>query len=278
MLDFQRDVSSNGVRLRVAECGQGEPVILLHGLFFDNSTWTSVSRNLSRSFRVIAPDLPGFGESEKPTVGRFKYDISAFSEAVVDLYAGLDLGRAALVGHGLGGAIALTLAASHPELVSRLVLVDALCHSAPLELRQRIARVPVIGNLVFKQLVGRSAFKTLFSERILASETRIERARIDAYYTAFNSPAARGSALAALRGTADTHSLTASTRRVKAPTLVVWGRHDSVYPAAYGQRLAKEITDAGFELMDAGHAPQEEAPDELASIIGRFLRDERRAA
>jgi pimeloyl-ACP methyl ester carboxylesterase len=135
-----------------------------------------------------------------------------------------------------------------------------------------------LGGLVFKQLVGRSAFKTLFTESILASQTRIGRARIDAYYSAFNSPAARGSALAALRGTADTHSLTASTRRVKAPTLVVWGRHDNVYPAAYGQRLARQITDAGFELMDAGHAPQEESPDELAAILGRFLKDQRRAA
>jgi pimeloyl-ACP methyl ester carboxylesterase len=72
--------------------------------------------------------------------------------------------------------------------------------------------------------------------------------------------------------------LTASTGRIKTPTLVVWGRHDGVYPAAYGQRLAREIPDAGFELMDTGHVPQEEAPEELAAIVGRFLKDRRRAA
>ena len=138
--------------------------------------------------------------------------------------------------------------------------------------------VPFLGGLVFKQLVGRSSFRTLIRDSVLPSRARIEGNRLDAYYSAFNTPAGRGSALEALRGTADTNSLTASTRRIQAPTLVIWGRHDSVYPAGYGHRLAREIPGAGFELMDAGHAPQEELPKELAAIVGRFLRNERNAA
>jgi pimeloyl-ACP methyl ester carboxylesterase len=275
---LRRDVTGKGVRLRVAECGQGEPVILLHGLFFDCTTWNPVSTDLCRDFRVIAPDLPGFGESEKPPRHRFKYNIATFAEAIADVYGALELGRASLVGHGLGGAVALTLAASHPELVSRLVLVDSLCHQAPIDMRQRIARIPFLGGLVFKQLVGRNAFRTLLTDSLVPSRSRIPAGRIDAYYEAFNTPAARGSALEALRGTADTNSLTANTRRIQAPTLVVWGRHDDVYPAGYGRRLAREIAGAGFELMDAGHAPQEELPAELAAIVGRFLRNERNAA
>ena len=275
---LRRDVTGKGVRLRVAECGHGEPVILLHGLFFDCTTWNRVGRGLCDSFRVIAPDLPGFGESEKPPKHRFKYSIPTFAEAIADLYGALDLGRASLVGHGLGGAVALTLAASHPELVSRLVLVDSLYHRAPLDFRQRIAMVPFLGGLVFKQLVGRSGFRTLIRDSLVPSRARIQQQRIDAYYEAFNTPAARGSALEALRGTADTHLLTASTRRIQAPTLVVWGRHDNVYPAGYGHRLARDIRGAGFELMDAGHAPQEEQPEQLASIVGRFLRNQRNAA
>lgn len=275
---IQRDVTGKGVRLRVAECGQGDPVILLHGLFFDCTTWNRVGRELSDSFRIIAPDLPGFGESEKPTRNRFPYSIAGFAESIADLYGALDLGRASLVGHGLGGAVALTLAATHPELVSRLVLVDSLCHRAPRDFPQRIAMVPLLGGLVFKQLVGKNTFRSLIRDSVVPSRARIQQQRVDAYYAAFNTPAARGSALEALRGTADTHSLTASTRRIQAPTLVVWGRHDNVYPAGYGHRLAREISGAGFELMDAGHAPQEEHPDELASIVGRFLRNERSAA
>jgi pimeloyl-ACP methyl ester carboxylesterase len=112
---------------------------------------------------------------------------------------------------------------------------------------------------------------------MLPSRARIDASRLDAYYAAFNTPAARGSALEALRGTADTDSLTASTRRIQAPTLVVWGRHDTAYPAGYGHRLAREIAGAGFELMDTGHAPHEERPDELSEIVGRFLRNKRNA-
>ncbi len=275
---LRRDVTGKGVRLRVVESGQGEPVILLHGLFFDCTTWNQVGSGLSHDFRVIAPDLPGFGESEKPPPHRFKYSIPTFAEAVADLYGALELGRASLVGHGVGGAVALTLAATHPELVSRLVLVDSLCHRAPIDFPQRVAMVPFLGGLVFKQLVGKNAFRSLIRDSMVPSRARIQQHRIDAYYQAFNTPAGRGSALEALRGTLDTHSLTASTRLIQAPTLVVWGRHDHVYPAGYGHRLAREIAGAGFELMDAGHAPQEEQPDELAGILGRFLRNERSAA
>lgn len=275
---LRRDVTGKGVRLRVVECGQGEPVILLHGLFFDCTTWTRVGDGLQSAFRVIAPDLPGFGESEKPPRHRFKYDIPTFAEAIADLYGALELGRASLVGHGLGGAVALTLAAAHPELVSRLVLVNSLCHRVPADYRQRIAMVPFLGGLVIKQLVGKNGFRSLIRDSLLPSRARIPDSRIDAYYQAFNTPAARGSALEVLRASMDTHSLTASTRRIQAPTLVVWGRHDNVYPASYGQRLARDIDGAGFELMDAGHAPQEEQPDELATIVGRFLRNQRSAA
>ena len=101
--------------------GNGPPVVLLHGLFVDHRIWDGVTAALAEEFRVVAPDLPGFGESEKPGPSRFDYGVDAFAEAIADLYAGLEIGRAALVGHGLGAAIALTVAARHPELVSHLV-------------------------------------------------------------------------------------------------------------------------------------------------------------
>ncbi|HEX7670081.1 MAG TPA: alpha/beta fold hydrolase, partial [Polyangiaceae bacterium] len=119
MAATHRDVKANGVRLRVALSGDGSPVVMLHGLFMDHRTWDGVSGALAPMFRVVAPDFPGFGDSEKPSPSRFSYDVSAFAEVVADLYAGLDLGRAAVVGHDLGGAVAITLAARHPELVSR---------------------------------------------------------------------------------------------------------------------------------------------------------------
>jgi len=201
--------------------------------------------------------------------------VSAFTEAVADLYAGLELGRSAVVGHALGGAVALSLAARHPELVSRLVLVDALCYPATRHLRRRALVAPLVGDVLFKQLLGSTAFRAVIRRYVLSPHAALSSERLDRYYAAFNSPAARGSALATLRATTDTRALVAQTGRVQAPTLIVWGRRDRIYPAGFGQRMSREIRGAGFELLDAGHAPQEEQPDTLAEIIYNFLHDGR---
>ncbi len=270
-----RDVTASGVRLRVAEHGEGPPVLFVHGIFFDHTTWSGVARALGEEFHAVALDLPGFGESEKPPPARFPYGVDAFTEAVADLYAGLGLGRVPVVGHGLGGAVALTLAARHPELVSQLVLVDTLCYETTRGLERQLALLPFLGSFVFRQLWGRTAFRKFFRDRLLSSTAAVPMDRINYYYDQFNTPAARGSALATLRATADSRSVVAQTGRVTTPTLVVWGRHDKVFPAGFGQRLAREINGCGFELLDAGHSPQEEQPEVLARIVGAFLRDER---
>ncbi|HEY0467868.1 MAG TPA: alpha/beta fold hydrolase, partial [Polyangiaceae bacterium] len=79
---LHRDVTASGIRLRVAEAGVGTPVILIHGLFVDHTSWDLVMLELAETFRVIAPDLPGFGSSEKPPPSRFPYGIEAFAEAI----------------------------------------------------------------------------------------------------------------------------------------------------------------------------------------------------
>ena len=272
-----RDVTASGVRLRVAEAGTGSPVILIHGLFVDHTCWDLVMPPLAEAFHVIAPDLPGFGASEKPPPSRFPYGIDAFAEAIADLYAGLELGPAAVVGHALGGAVALTLAARHPELVAKLVLVDTLCYESSAGRYGQLALLPFVGGLVLKQLWGRGLFRRHFQENVFGPTSKLAPPRIDRYYDAFSAPAARSSALATLRATVDTRGVVAQTTRIQAPTLVVWGRHDRVWPASFGQRLSREIRGSGFELIDSGHSPHEERPDELVRIVQRFLTDERRS-
>lgn len=269
---MHRDVKASGIRLRVAESGNGPSLLLLHDVLMDHTTWRGVLPGLAQSFRVAAPDLPGFGESEKPSDSRFAHSLEAFRGAVTDLFAALNLGRAIVVGHGLGGAIALTLAADHPELVYKLVLIDSLCYVPARDWLHRVAVTPVAGALFFKQLWGKGGFRRYFRENMLGPKARVPVERVDAYYDAFNSPASRSSALSTLRATRDTRSIVAATTRVRCPTLVAWGRHDRLYSAAQGQRLVRDIPQANFRLFDSGHVPQEELPEVLGPAISEFCR------
>ena len=267
---LHRDVTVKSTRLRVIEAGRGRAVLFIHGLFEDARTWEDVMSRMTEQRRVVAVDLPGFGESEKPPLARFEYTVDAFAEVLCDLYGGLDLGRTAVVGHGLGGAIALRLAAKHPELVSALALVDTLCYPVDPDLYRWLGRVPFVGGLVFKQLLGRSAFRAFYEDRVVGRHFKADPARLNAYYDNFNSPAARSSTLATLRATVDTRPIVADIARIVTPTLIIWGREDRVYPCELGQRLARQIHGSGLRLLDTGHSPQEEQPDTVASVLTEF--------
>jgi pimeloyl-ACP methyl ester carboxylesterase len=270
-----RDATAGGVRVRVVESGSGPTLLCLHGLFLDNSTWNGVRARLSDRYRVVTADLPGFGASEKPHPSRFLYTVEAFAEVVADLYAGLELGRATLVGHCLGGSIAITVAARHPELVSELVLLDPLVEPPRLGPYGWLGLMPVVGGVVLRQLWNRAVFGAFFREQLLSKPDAVSRTAIDAYYDAFNEPAARTGVHETLRAALDVRPLVARASGLRLPTLVAWGSADRVVPAAAGRRLARAIKDARLEMLDAGHAPQEERPDELASVMARFLTDGR---
>lgn len=277
MPSMSRDLLGAGVRIRVTEWGDSTnpAVLLIHDLLLDSRTWDAVAEELSAEFYVVTPDLPGFGNSEKPSPRRYAYDVVAFAETLVDLYSGLGLSRAAIVGHGLGGAVGIALGARHPELVTRLVLVDAVCNSPPLGKIQRILLLPFVGGVLIKQLFGLRTYQRFFSEYLVSTKSQIANSRINAYFEPLGAPAARSSLLATLRATVDVRPVAADTTRLSTPTLVVWGRDDRLQRAGIGQQIARTMRGAGFEVLDSGHSPQEECPDQLVAVVRRFLRDER---
>jgi pimeloyl-ACP methyl ester carboxylesterase len=271
-----RDVNVRGVRMRVLEAGEGNdtPVVLLHDLLDSHEGFDSVIDRLATRFHVVAPDFPGFGQSEKPSVSRYEYGVDAFAEAVADLISAYGLGRARVIGHGLGGGVAITLAARHAELVSRLALVAPLCYACPPSRKLRPALWPLIGGSIFKQLFSWRQFRGYFSDEVFSSDFRASAGRIERAYGHFNSPLARESAYAVLRSMLDTRAIVARVTRIRQPTLVTWGRQDKIYPSALALKLAREIPDARLELFDAGHAPHEEHPAEFAHRVGTFLEAE----
>ena len=277
MAPMSRDLLGAGVRIRVTEWGNASnpAVLLLHDLFLDSRTWDTVAEELSSEFYVVTPDLPGFGDSEKPSPRRYPYGIDAFAETLVDLYSGLGLSRASIVGHGLGGAVGITLGARHPELVSKLVLVGAVCNAPPLGRVQRMLLLPFLGSFVFKQVLGARAYHQFFNEYLVSDRANVPPSRISDFFTPLGAPAGRSSLLATLQATVDVRPVAAHKARLSTPTLVVWGRDDRLQQAGIGQQIARTIHGAGFEVLDSGHSPQEECPARLVAVIRRFLRDER---
>jgi pimeloyl-ACP methyl ester carboxylesterase len=271
------DVAARGARIRFVEAGSGAPLILLHDYLASRVVWDDVLPGLATRFRVIAPDLPGFGESEKPPPGRYRYDFDAFAESLVDLIAAVGLGRVSLCGHALGGAIALTVAASHPDLVDKLVLVNPLVYPPRPDALSRIVGVPLLGPLLFKQLYGRTLFRNRFLGRERADDQSASSAssassqRVDHLFELFDVPAAREAAYATMHAMLDTRPLTASVPRVKAPAMVAWGRASRSSPFEHGRRLARELGGARFEVFDCGPSPAEEMPEAFARAVTTFL-------
>jgi len=270
-----RDVNARGVRMRVLEAGAGPALLLVHTFLTSHRSFEDIIGALALHFHVIAPDLPGFGESEKPSPTRYSYGIEAFAESMADLIAAFGVGRACVLGHGMGGAIALTLAAEHPELVTRLVLEDALVYPFPLSFRARLPLAPVVGGVIFKQILGRRGFRSYFREEFFRPGAEIPYERIDQHYEFFNGPSARESAYAVLRSVLDTRPIVARLTRITTPTLVVWGCDDRMLPASSAQSLVRAIPAAKLEIMDAAHVPHEERPREFIQIVKQFLEGKR---
>lgn len=265
-----RDVSARGARIRFVEAGDGPPLILLHDCAASHEVFRTSIAHLARSFRVVAPDLPGFGASEKPDPLRYAYGYDAFADSAFDLVAALGLGRVHVLGHGMGGGVALTLAARHASVVHRLVLVDAAVYGEQEHPLDRVGRIPVLGGVLFRQIMGQALFRAYLQGTVYAGASRVPPGRVEALYAAFNAPAARQAAHATIVGKADTRPVVARLPRVSAETLVVWGRDDRLAPVEQGRRLARELR-GRFEVLECGRCAPDERPAELAATVTSFL-------
>lgn len=259
----------------------GRPMVLIHGFGASLHSWRKVAPGLADAgFRVIALDLPGFGYSERPAAAA-AYTPEAQAALVAEVLdllagvpgsgpgAGLGKGTVDVVGHSFGGGVALALAATSPERVRSLTLVDS---TLPTHSRARRADLPFYRPLVYLLIrtVGlRRAFVRAALERSFHDDSLVTRELVDAY---------RDRLL--LRGPAGAYrSLTAPIPRsrlaidlveLSRPTLVVWGEEDALIPVAAGRRAAERLPDARFVALPAcGHIPMEECPEAwLEAVLG----------
>ena len=279
-----RDVSARGARIRFVESPRAggrpagrqrsaapPPLLLVHDGLASHETFLATMEHLSAAFHVIAPDLPGFGASEKPDPQRYPYGYDGFADSLADLVAALGVGRVHVCGHAMGGGVALSLAARHPALVHKLVLVDALVYPADEHFLDRVGRIPLAGGLLWRQLMGAALFRRYVEASVFAGARAVPAGRLDAYFAAFNAPAARQAAHATILAKGDTRSLVARLPRVRAESLVVWGRDDAMAPIEHGRRLARALK-ARFEVLECGRCPPDEEPAAFAAVVASFLQ------
>lgn len=273
-----RFLTLGGQRVFYHRKGSGTPVVLIHGFLVSHYAWRHVIPHLTAEHDVIAFDLPGFGESDRPTPADFRYDATGYMETVVAVLDALGLERAALVGHAIGGAIALVTAARRPERVTRLAVVDPLVYPFKLPPEVLPLLVPGVGPILFRTLYTRGLVRRYFRNDLYRDPALVTDEWVDYVWERLNRPGGFEAAHAVVSSSSDPRPIEEALRAVRAPALIVWGADDRLFPVAHAHRLAAELPGSELALLaDCGHAPPEERPDELARVLAPFLRAEVRA-
>lgn len=266
-----RFIDVGGVNAHVRDQGKrdGIPVVLIHGSMGSLHMWEGWVRELGQKARLITVDLPGHGLTG--VWPREEYTIDAYADFVEVLVDTLNLDRFVLVGHSMGGAVAWTFAATRPDRVSQLVLVDAAGYprigEAPLP--TRLARMPVIGDIgiYFKpeRLVRRSLTE------VYADPAMVTPERVTRYAELQRFPGNREATV--LRARTQPPLDPTPLKRLTVPTLVLWGDKDRWVPLADARRFQADIKDARLVIFeDLGHNPMEEDPTATAAAVAAFLQ------
>lgn len=261
--------------LHVEERGEGPPVLLVHGFGANGYTWRHWAGELSRDHRVILVDLKGFGSAPKPSDGA--YGPADHAELLLRLVRGLDLRRLTVVGHSLGGGIALLLALrlldAEPERLRGLVLVAAAAYPQEIPPWIRLARLPLLGRVLLRLLPARRLIRWVLRS-IVHDPTTITRTQVEAYAEPLESADGRRALLQTARQIVpeDVDVLVARYPEIRVPTLLLYAREDPVVPLEVGERLAADLPRARLEILEAcGHDPPEERPRESVEPVREFL-------
>jgi len=282
------DVGS--LRVHHMQGGRGTPVIFIHGL--GSSGYMEWRRNLetvAERHRVLAPDLPGYGRTDKP---RVRYTIPYFARFIRSYMEESGLRSAALIGASLGGRVALEVALEEPKRVRKLVLVNTLGLGRPQVRMAQIAyglvTIPRVGEAVMG--LARDALtwapRTVvrrFAARYSGTGADLALTMDDGYLSDLREMYAlegyRSAYLSTVRSLVNPraifgghHDVTRRLNELKIPVQLIWGANDPLFPLAHAERARSMIERASLAVIDGvGHTPQAERPEEFNRVLHRFL-------
>jgi pimeloyl-ACP methyl ester carboxylesterase len=273
-----RTATLHGRQVSYLATGDGPVLLLIHGIGGTFENWQAVIEPLARRHTVVAPDLPGHGASA-PAAG--DYSLGAFASGLRDLLIALGHERATLVGHSLGGGIAMQLAYQFPELAERLVLVSSGGLGPEVSLVLRAAALP--GADLFIAATARTGSTAGAAVRrglgVVGLRPSADVAEVARGYASLRDRERRAAFLATLRAVISSRGqrVDASDRLYLAagvPVLIVWGERDPIIPVRHGQRAHEAIPGSRLEIFNrVGHLPQLEAPARFVAVLERFLAE-----
>jgi pimeloyl-ACP methyl ester carboxylesterase len=267
----------HGHRVSYRTAGSGPVVLLIHGIAGTSEQWADVAPVLAEDYTVVAPDLLGHGNSAKP-IG--DYSLGAYAVSLRDLLIVLGHRRATVVGHSLGGGIAMQFAYEYPVFCERLVVVSSGGLGREVHPLLRAATLPgaeIVLPLIASQRVlgwGGAVGQALARIGLRAGPDIAEMAR---GYASLADAEARSAFLHTVRAVID-HSgqrVSAADRLYLSsmlPSLIVWGRRDPLIPAAHGESAHRLMPGSCLEIFeDAGHFPHLDDPIRFAAVLREFL-------
>ncbi|MGO9321960.1 MAG: alpha/beta fold hydrolase [Solirubrobacteraceae bacterium] len=273
-----RTVSLHGRSVTYVEAGSGPVLLLIHGMAGTCENWEAVIEPLAQRHTVIAPDLPGHGSSEP---GGGDYSLGSLAAVLRDLLITLGHDRATLVGHSLGGGIAMQFAYQFPEIAERLVLVSSGGLGPEVSPVLRAAALPgadlfIAATASPGRIVGSALASGLAAIGLRPNADLTEVAR---GYASLADPQRRSAFLATLRAVVGTEGQRVEARdrlylAEGVPVLIIWGRRDRMIPVAHGEHAHEAISGSRLEIFDGtGHMPQLEAPGRFVAVLERFLEE-----
>lgn len=250
--------------------GAGEPLVLIHGFPTSGHLWSEVVPLLPPGHRAVVLDLLGYGRSDRP--GSAGLGVHAHADRVLALMDALSIREAALVGHGLGGGVAQSLAVRFPGRVSRLALVSAVAFDAwPTRAARLWRRLVSLGRLVPPSWL-QSVLRTSVLSGYANSAQGVHS--LELYARAFAGPDGRDALMRHLRAlrSDETAALAPRLAALHCPAAVVWGAGDPFLPVVVGERLRAAIPGATLDVLpSARHFVPEDTPAALSAVLAHLL-------
>jgi pimeloyl-ACP methyl ester carboxylesterase len=256
--------------------GTGPVLLLIHGMGGSYENWREVMEPLARRHRVIAPDLPGHGTSAP---GAGDYSLGALATGLRDLLLALGHDRATLVGHSLGGGIAMQLAYQFPELAERLVLVSSGGLGPEVSVILRAAALPGADLFIAATAKPGRLAGAVLGRGLAAIGLRptADVAEVASGYASLADGERRAAFLATLRSVINSGGQLIDGRdrlylAADVPVLILWGARDPIIPVRHGEHAHEAIPGSRFEIFEGvGHVPQLEAPGRFVAVLEEFI-------